>query len=312
MQATMGPIQGFYGLGGVSKFTFNGVGKAWFVDSVDGEDSNSFGKTFGKALKTIGEAVDRAEAGDTIYLKGSFNEAVECDLAGVRFVGVGTGPYEARWTAPTVAGSYCLKMSAHSIRVENIRFGPVAYVTSGVPSGIQLSGANYAQIVNCRFQGKSGSYKAIYSPAADSDNVLIQGNDFFYMNTATHGAAIVGVDDASSCYSGWKIIDNLFSSCVTDIDIGGRCCLVRGNVFPLGGMDATGSMSASITAKVIDLSGTNTGGNVVTANMFDGEWDTDLYVPGTTGDCWIGNFASIEATDAPYGLTVVNVPAAED
>jgi hypothetical protein len=312
MQATMGPIQGFYGLGGVSKFTFNGVGKAWFVDSVNGEDSNSFGKTWSKALKTITEAVGRAAAGDTIYLKGSFDEAVKCDLAGVRFVGIGTGPNEATWTAPTVAASYCLKMAAQSIRAENIKFRPVAYTTSGVPSGVLLdTGASYSQIIGCRFQGKAGSYKAIYSPVPGTDNLLIKGNEFLFMNTATHGGAIVGVEAVGAAYSGWRILDNLFMSCITDIDIGARGFLVKGNVFPLGGIDATGSLSATITAKVIDLSGTDTGGNVVTGNMFDGEYDTDLYVPGTTGDCWVGNTAMIEATDAPYGLTVV-VPAAED
>lgn len=305
MQQTMGPIQGFYGLGGVTKFTFNGVGKAWFVDSVNGEDSHSFGKTWNKAFKTITEAVDHMEAGDTLYMKGSFNESVSCDLEGVRFVGVGTGPYQATWTAPTVVGSYCLKMAAAAQRVENIRFRPVAYTTSGIPSGIQLSGAAYGQIVGCRFMGKTGSYKAIYSPVCDSDNVLIEGNEFIYMNTATHGAAIFGVEAGGLSYSGWQIRRNIFNSCVTAIDINGRVCVLEENIIMIGGISAAAAVGAVCTMG-IDLSGTSSGGNMVTRNTLGGAYTTALYVPGAANDCWFGNYVPITSTTAPYGLSVAN------
>lgn len=286
------------------------TGTARFVDSVNGSDGYD-GLSSYRPLATISAAVEASAAGDTIYIIGSFNEAVTCSLAGVRFIGTGTGPRQAYWTAPTVVGSFCLKLAAGYCLTDNITFGPVIYTTSGVPSGIHLSGANHTQILNTRFQGKPGSYKAVYSPVCDSDNVVIDNCDFMYMNTATHGAGIYGVEAGGLSYSGWRITNTRFNSCVTDIDINGRACYLKGNSHPIGGITAAGDANAAVTTMAIDLSGTSSGANVVTGCVLGGEYDTDLYKPGATGDTWVGNYTMIETTDAPYGLTVVE-PAAED
>jgi hypothetical protein len=305
--ATMGPLQGFYGIGGVAKFTFNGVGKAWFVDSVSGEDGN-YGKTFATALETIGEAEDRASAGDTIYMQGSFSEAVATSKAGLRFVGVGTGPKQCIWTAPTVAASYCLSPTANYVRVENIYFKPVVYVTSGVPSAVRLSGSNWFSAAGCQFRGQTGSYAAIYSPVCDSDNVHIQGCQFYYMNTLTYGAAIQGVEAGGLSYSGWLIEDCDFMSCVTDIDINGRACVLRRNVHAIGGIAADASVGA-VTTLAIDLSGTSSGGNVVTGCSLGGAYTSTLYKGGASQDNWAGNYAAITSTYCPNGVTVPTKPA---
>lgn len=286
----------------------NKYGNVWYVDSAKGTTGKS-GKSWSQAKATIAQAVALATAGDVIAIRGSFNEAVTCSLVGVSFVGFGTGPDQAIWTAPTVAGSWCLKLAAANCLVANIKFRPVIYVTSGIPSAILLSGAPYTRIIGCRFQGRTGSYAAIYSPVCDSDNVEIDGNEFIYLNTATHGIAIFGVEAAGWAYSGWKITNNIFDSCVADINIAGRNCLLEGNKHFINGLRADGTFGSAVTGQAIDLSGDDTGANVMTRCTLCGTYNLATYKPGATGDQWRGNFASIVAEKAPAGLTVL-VPAA--
>jgi hypothetical protein len=271
-------------------------GSVWYVNSAKSKSGN--GKSWSGAFKTITKAVDAASAGDTIICKGSFNEAVECSKAGISFVGGGTGPSQAVWTAPAVADSFCLKLSAEACIVTGFRFRPVIYDTSGVPSGICLSGANYSCIIGNRFQGQSGSYKAIYSPVCDSDNVEILDNEFIYMNTAEHGAAIVGVGAA---YSAWKIRRNSFNSCVTAIKLTGRVVEITDNIFHEYGLSAGGAIDAVMTLG-IDLSGVGGGGNYVARNFLGGTYDTDLYKEGASGDAWGQNYGVA-------GVTSENPPA---
>jgi hypothetical protein len=259
-------------------------GSVWYVNSAVTRSGN--GKNWGRAFKTITEAVGVASAGDTIVCKGSFNEAVECSKAGISFVGGGTGPSQAVWTAPTVADSFCLKLSAEACIVTGFRFRPVIYTTSGVPSGICLSGADYSRIIGNRFQGQPGSYVAIYSPECDSDNVEILDNEFIYMNTAEHGAAILGV---GASYSAWKIRRNSFNSCVTAIKLTGRVVEITDNIFHEHGLSAGGAIEAVMTLG-IDLSDTGGGGNYVARNFLGGTYDTRLYVEGASGDAWGQNY----------------------
>jgi hypothetical protein len=283
-------------------------GTVYFVDGTSGVDAHS-GLSWATAFLTIGQAVSTCSAGDTIAIKGTtFSEAVTCSKIGVKFVGVGTGPAQATWTAPTVAASFCLKMMANSILVENIKFKPVIYVTSGVPSAILLSGANYGIIRKCRFQGQAGSYTAIYSPTCDSDNVVIEGNEFLYMNTSGHGQAILGVEAGGLSYSGWVIKNNRFNSCIVDIDINGRACCLQGNIHPIGGIDSTGALGA-ITTTAIDLSGTSSGANTVTGCSLAGAYTSSLYTGGASQDNWAGNYAAITTTYCPNGITVPVKPA---
>lgn len=284
------------------------MGNIWYVDSVDGGASYD-GKSWGTAFSTITLAVAAASAGDTILMKGSFSEAVTCSLASVRFIGVGTNPKGCIWTAPTVAASFCLKPSANYISVKNIYFKPVIYTTSGVPSAIRLSGSNWLTIENCRFQGQTDSYTAIYSPVCDSDNVHIRNCEFYYMNTATNGAAIKGVEAGGLSYSGWVIENCIFNSCTTDIDINGRVCVLRNNIHPVGGITAAGAVNAAVTGVCIDLSGTSSGGNTVTGCSLAGAYTSTLYIGGAAADNWAGNYAAITTTYAPNGISVPAKPA---
>lgn len=272
-------------------------GNVWYVDSVNGSDDDNDGTTLDQAFATIAAAVAVAAAHDTIYVRGSFDEEVTVSLAGLRIIGLGNTPKCAQWTG--AADETCLTISAEHVLVANIYFRPPAY-SSGTPAAIKLSGANHARIVGCQFQGRTASHKAIYSAVASSDNVHIIGCEFRYMNTATHGVAILGVEAGGLSYSGWRIKDCLFHSCVTAINICGRVCEITGNTILEYGINAAGAVAA-VLALGIDLSGTSSGGNAVWGNQLGGTYDATLYKVGASGDQWAGNFNVLSG-----GVTAAN------
>jgi hypothetical protein len=290
----------------------DGYRDQWFVDSSDGDDANT-GKSWEQAFATIATAVAAASAGDAILIRGSFSEAVEVDTAGISIIGCGTREKEAQWTSG--ADTVSCTISANYVEIANVYFKPPAYA-SGTPAAIQLGGANHAYIHDCRFQGQTASHNAIYSPVANSDNVRIVGCEFYYMNTATNGAAILGVEAGGLSYSAWHIIGCTFSSCVTAINIGGRVCRIEGNVVMEYGINAAGSVAAVCTTG-IDLQGDGTGsdtsgGNMVVGNYLAGAYNTSgLYVPGASGDLWAGNFSpkTSETEVGDNGVTI-SPPAA--
>lgn len=261
-------------------------GNTYFVDSVSGSDAAA-GTSLATAFKTITKAVTTAAAGDTIFLRGSFTEEVTVDKEGLRLIGIGVSPRQTQWTAD--ADGVCLEIAAGSVLVQNIYFRPPAYTADRGACAIKLNGAAYARILGNRFQGKTGSQAAIYSPVANSDNVVIQGNDFQYLNTATYGAAIVGVEAGGLSYSAWQIVDNIFASCVTAINLCGRVCVVTGNSIAEAGINPAGAV-ATILSLGIDLSGTNSGGNQVWGNQLGGTYNATLYKVGASGDQWAGNY----------------------
>jgi hypothetical protein len=287
----------------------SGPGMVLYVDGTSGSDAGD-GLTWATAYKTIAAAYAAAVAGDTIAIKGSFTEAVVSTKIGLRFVGIGTGPDEATWTA--AADAICLTLGAADQEVSNIRFRPPAY-TAGTPAAIKLHNAPYSRIIGNRFQGKTGSYYAIFcelDATHSSDNVLTQGNEFIYMNniTTVYGSAIVStaVDGGYSC-SSWRILDNDFNGCVAGIDLNARHCLVQGNIFRENGLTAAGAVAAVTGAagskKMFDLSGTSSGANTVTRNTFAATYSTTLFVVGASGDNWVGNFA-YDAQTAAAGVTI--------
>ena len=265
----------------------------WYVNSSTGSDAND-GKTWGTAFATIAAAVAAASAGDRIFILGTdFSEAVTVSLAGLAIIGVGTGPNMATWTA--AADAICLTLAATDCVVAGIKFRPPAYST-GTPAAIELSSASYARILGNRFQGKTSSYMAIYSPVCNSDNVLIEGNEFLYMNniTTVYGSCILGVEAGGLSYSAWKIRNNDFNAPVEGININGRVCLIEGNHFRVNGINAdgtTGAVTGSAgSKKMIDLSGTNSYGNHLHGNYLGGAYTSTLYAKSASGDDWAGNF----------------------
>ena len=283
------------------------LGDLIFVDSVNGNDGNDgYDKRRPKA--TLTAAVAAAESGDTIIARGSFSEAVVVSTTNLRIVGAGSGPKECQWTSG--ADTISLTISANYVEVRNIYFKPPAY-SAGTPAAIKLSNANWARIIGCRFQGQTASHNAIHSPVCNSDNVHILDCEFHYMNTATYGAAILGVEAGGLSYSAWVIERCTFKSCVTAININGRVCVIKDCVVSEYGINAAGSVAAVCTTG-IHLDGTSSGGNTVVGCQLSGDYSTaGLYKPGASGDVWVGNFAedTAETEVADNGITVAN-PAA--
>jgi hypothetical protein len=279
-----------------------------FVDSVNGNNGND-GHDRRRAKLTIAAAVAVAEAGDTIICEGSFSEAVVVAVAGLRIIGAGPTPNRCIWTA--AADAVCLTINGVAdCRVENIRFRPPAY-SAGTPAAISLaSGANYTQIVNCRFQGQTGSYFGIKSTGAD--NVQIVDCEFKYLNNVTtvNGTAIA---TTAGDASGWVIKGNRFDSNIIDLDAQLRHSFVIDNYFTGGGLAAAGTSSATLTTKCVDISGAATGFNTVTGNYFGALYHADggLFGGGTS-DQWSGNHCKDRShtvqVDATTGISIV-VPA---
>ena len=160
-------------------------GHTYYVDST--VTASGDGKSWAYAFKTITEAVAVAVAGDTIYIYSGltnatqFNEAVAVtSLAGIRFIGGGSNPDQAIWTAPNTTAPALTFTASPDFLVEGIRFRP--------PLGnaaISLVGISHNGIIqDCRFQGKTGSLYGILTDGTQS-NIHILDNEFVYINTAS-------------------------------------------------------------------------------------------------------------------------------
>jgi hypothetical protein len=283
-------------------------GNIWYANSA--VSASGRGSSWPEAFKTITEAVAVAAAGDTILIKGTgFSESVTVNVAGLRIIGAGTGPREATWGQTSLVSStadgWCLKITAAAVMVSNIKFVPPAYVSSGTPAAISFgAGSDYSIVQGCRFQGTTGSHKAIYF-AANNSNSRISNCEFLYMNTATYG---YGIYSNTNLVGACQIENCIFNSCLYDIQIVGRMCRLVGNVHSIVGLAANGTFPGTVTSKAVNLSGTNSGDNVMTQCTLGGTYNLATYTPAS-GDIWMGNYASIVATTAPNGLTVL-VPAA--
>jgi hypothetical protein len=261
-------------------------GTRWYVNSAISVSGD--GLSWDTAKKTITAAEAAASAGDVIYITGSFAESVTLNIASVAIIGIGTGPAMTLWNAAAGNDKVNLTISAANCLVQNIKFRP-GPKSSTYSACIELAtGDDYTRIIGCRFQGSAAAYYGIYS-LTPCGNVEIDGNEFIYFNTLTNGAAILGVEATGLAYSSWKVTNNIFNSCVTALNIGGRACIVKGNTFFEYGLAAAGTFPAAVMTLGIDLSGTDCGANVVTGNYLSGTYSETLYKDGTN-DSWGGNF----------------------
>jgi len=285
-------------------FGNNSGANSWYVDS--SKSVTNDGKTWIKAFLTITEAVAAASAGDYIYLKGTFTEAVAISTAGLTFIGAGPTPNDNVWME-SAADDDLATVTAGSCRFYNIKF---RIPTTG-GRGIVLSGADYTVIQDCLFQGRSGSTHAVTEDGSN-DNCKIIGCTFMYNNTASTGGAIVGHTYAADVVgSGWLIKDNIFQSNLRHIVMRARQSQFIGNLFQEVGLDTSGETALTATVK-LDLSGTLSKWNVVTKNTMLGDYsNTGGYEAGTE-DNWFGNTAddvSETEVDTTTGVTLA-VPAA--
>jgi hypothetical protein len=280
-------------------------GDVFYVDTAVSSSGN--GRSWDKAFKTLAEAQAVLTAGSLLLVKAAaLNETITLGVAGVTVWGVGPTTNRCLWTAPN--DSCCIKVNAVAdCLIGNIRFRPAAY-TSGTPKGIWLAGAaNNTIIQECRFQGKAGSRFAIYTDGAQS-NVHIVGNEFWYMNTLTYGHAIYGTGYADGEPSGWIIERNKFHSNLNHIVCRMRQSMILHNVLPAGGLEAAGSMNATMTVLGIDIHGAVGGINQVQQNKLGGLYHQAHYYGGTDDD-WSGNYCTDRShatqVDATTGFSIL-------
>ena len=205
----------------------------------------------------------------------------------------------------TVTGSpvACAAGTSTTVTVEAGGSTTITVTVTANPAALQLgvatnNAASYTQIKNCRFQGKSGSYMAIYSPCPQSD-VKIEGNEFIYLNNVTtvYGSAIVGVQDATpNANTSWVIRGNEFKAPAQGIKMAARNCIIEHNNFAVNGVKADGTLGAVTgsagSKKMIDLRGAGheAGCNDVHGNFLGGAYNNTLYFQGYSDDDWSGNF----------------------
>jgi hypothetical protein len=281
---------------------FSAYGNVWYVDTARSTGGN--GRSWGSACKTVSDAVAKASAGDIIFIKAAaLNEAVEVTVAGLTLLGVGPTTNRALWTAPDTTDPALLFTAAPDFLVSGFRFRPP--VANAAISLVDVS--HNGLIADCRFQGKAGSYYGIQSDGKQA-NVRIERNDFFYLNTLTYGTAIYGVHGATSDNSGWLIKGNRFHSNLRHIVCPMRQAIIDDNILPAGGLEAAGSMNATMTLLGIDIHGAATGYNIVTRNQLGGLYHQAHYYGGT-GDEWVGNFcvdrSHATQVDATTGISIL-------
>ena len=191
------------------------------------------------------------------------------------------GAYRRRIVLPEALGSAGGK-------VQNIKFKPVIYTGSLIPSAIRLTtGANYTQIIGCRFQGQASSITAIYADAA-VDNVLVKDNEFLYLNNVTTTPYGCAIDGANVNWAPCASSTATFHSCRAAIIASLRDGIIKGNVIAYYGLRADNTYN-TVLAMGIDLSA-GSGCNVICGNHLGGAYSNSLYLKSATGDEWAGNW----------------------
>ena len=261
----------------------------YYVDSSASDDTGN-GLTWATAKKTIQAAVTLAANYDTIYIRGSFSEAVTPSAASVSNVtlkGVTGTKRRPQWVSGA-AGSACLVISGDGWVLEDLRFQGATNTVALVK--IDKSGANLGNgsvIKNCYFHGGGDSLAAICYYGGSIQNELIGNHitDFGGANTG-YQAAVYG-DSYVQSAGHFKIEDNFFSENVDHLRLQAFTCLIKGNIF-----QSEGNLIDTTIKLDTVCSGEDVGGNCVVDNYFGDTAanikNTEGYY-GTTDDLWSGN-----------------------
>ena len=112
---------GSYNTGGGSGGDIN-VGKMYYVDSINGDDTTGTGGVFNKPYLTISEALTDVEPGDTVFIRpGTYDEEQLNLPSGVSLIGEN---YQDVKIGPS-SGTYpVLRVSSGSCYIDNITFVP--------------------------------------------------------------------------------------------------------------------------------------------------------------------------------------------
>ena len=173
-----------------------GPGAEYFVDSVNGDDTNNDGTNWDNAVATLDTAIGlcTGSIGEKIYVAPwhvedlSAGDDVDADVAGVEIIGLGFGNNRPTFTYTNAAGEFVI--GASNVIVRNMIFN--ASVTT-VLLAIDIETTNTGVIIDgCRFGVDTAATDEFATAivVGDQCNNYVISNCEFHQGTAAAVAAI--------------------------------------------------------------------------------------------------------------------------
>jgi hypothetical protein len=279
-------------------------GRAWFVDTNTGSDTNNTTGSSAAPFLTMQKALNSVSSGDTIYFRGNVNEVLTSPtgVADLTIVGAGNRPRHAdthplngeksaaTWKIGSLGNSPLLTLRNPGWRIVNVLFAAHASnyaikMERTADEDATEQDASHLEVIGCRFASGAGGI----SDVGGCFNVGLYGNWFQALTTA----CILGVGNIGVGQLMWHIKGNHFNNFTNGVKIAGHECIIKENYFTDGG-----------TPNTTYVLNTNNGGgrdNFVVGNYFQtatANFNTPDVV-GCATDVWFNN--SIDATSAGVG-----------
>ena len=268
-------------------------GRYWFVDAKVGSDGNR-GNSRDRPFATMSKAFSQLDSNDVIIFRGKVREQVTAPdgVFDVTIIGAGNRPRHAddhtesggargssaaTWVLPTspVSATPLLTVRNQGWRLQNFLMGAdtsqvcVDLVTNS-ESGDDEYSAGHFSCYGMRFDG-AGIGIRDNGPAG-----FVGIHDSFFRGQTTAIAVTAGAGPGTRSW--WEITGNRFESNTNHVVAALDRALVKGNMF------------MAFTTKALDVSGGSVGLNVVTENVFTGDYSTAAHASGPT-DFWFNNHA---------------------
>jgi len=251
----------------------------------------------------------QAEGSVIVVAPGTYTDTITIDRtsypADCTIIVAANSKFDVVWVP---ASGDALTIDQSGWVVDGFHFQPAADGAGVHLTWTAGSGAEDTYIQNCFFDGRWGTGLYGIELEGAPANVTIQGNRFAEFSTAEPCIVVRSCNQASPYQN--HVLNNTFQESVeyiTNIAEGYNACVFMGNVFA----QATGVLAATTT--YIDLGGPGFGYNVVTQNIFGGDYsNTGGYTAEAAGtDNWVGNLAFdvAEAEVGDNGITIAE-PAA--
>jgi len=251
----------------------------------------------------------QAEGSFIVVAPGTYTDTITIDRtsypADCTIIAAANSKFDVVWVP---AAGDALTIDQSGWVVDGFHFQP-----SSTGAGVKLTwtagaGAEDTYIQNCFFDGRWGTGLYGIELEGAPANVTIQNNRFAEFDAAS--PAITTTSSATANPYQTHILNNTFQECaqyITSVAAGWNASLIMGNIFA----QATGDLAATTT--YINLGTGSLGYNVVTGNIFSGDYsNTGGYTAEGAGtDNWVGNIAFdvVEAEVSDSGFTIAE-PAA--
>lgn len=269
-------------------------GTVWYVDAVDGLDTND-GLSWERPMLTMAEAfaTDRIVSGDTILVRGKVKEQINTPVQVHDITIIGAAPYTrhadvqpvdpdgrthgATWTTPDSAASTTplLGIRQQGWRFVNLLFdGPsddacIDLLSTG-GSGNDERDPSHAQFIGCKFANGQEGIK----DTGGSHHVLVSGCEFNALTTA-----ILTASTGVRVPSYWTIENSIFINNTNHIKVSMNYGVIRGNIF--GKFTTTSIKTTEVSAQG--------GDNVIAFNALGGTYSIAGGYTGASSDQWFND-----------------------